>query len=288
MELPTYGVVLGCVTAALLIAYGCFHRFRLPRPPVGVINLGDVAIILGGVVAMPFLYLALPAWLVVALLALGLASGIALLAEGLLGGAWAGWLVAAVLVGLDLAAVRVLGADSPAFRAINDAVIVLGAVGAANLWAQAGMRARDLAILAAALMLYDFTATAQLPLMAELLGRLADLPLAPLVAWDLDRPERALGVGLGDLLLATVGPLVLRKAFGRAAGLVALLLALGSVAALLALPALGARGIFPAMVVLGPLIVLQYAYWHQRCGAERTTQQYLRAEPLPARRRSTL
>ena len=38
--------------------------------------------------------------------------------------------------------------------------------------------------------------------------------------------------------------------------------------------------IFPAMVVLGPLMVLQYAYWRRRCGTERTTWQYLQAEPL--------
>ena len=36
----------------------------------------------------------------------------------------------------------------------------------------------------------------------------------------------------------------------------------------------------PAMVVLGPLIVVQYRYWVGRQGPERTTQQYVRAEPL--------
>ena len=34
------------------------------------------------------------------------------------------------------------------------------------------------------------------------------------------------------------------------------------------------------MVVLGPLMVLQYAYWRRRCGKERTTWQYLQAEPV--------
>ncbi len=36
--------------------------------------------------------------------------------------------------------------------------------------------------------------------------------------------------------------------------------------------------IFPLMVVLGPLMLLQYAYWHRR-GPERTTREYLAAEP---------
>lgn len=38
---------------------------------------------------------------------------------------------------------------------------------------------------------------------------------------------------------------------------------------------------FPVMPVLGPLMILQYAYWAHRRGRERTTWQYLEAEPLP-------
>jgi hypothetical protein len=37
--------------------------------------------------------------------------------------------------------------------------------------------------------------------------------------------------------------------------------------------------IFPVMVVLGPLMMLQYAYWRHR-RQERTTWQYLQAEPI--------
>ena len=48
------------------------------------------------------------------------------------------------------------------------------------------------------------------------------------------------------------------------------------------------------MVVLGPLMVLQYGYWRLRRGRERTTWAYLQSEPLsrrqvdvPATRRET-
>jgi hypothetical protein len=144
------------------------------------------------------------------------------------------------------------------------------------------MRARDLAVLAGALVVYDFVATSLLPLTDALIDRLAGLPFTPVVAWPTG-DGRWLGLGLGDLLLATLAPLVLRKAYGRAAGLVALALALGTVGGLLALPALGLfTATFPVMVVLGPLIVLQYAYWARRRGPERTTRQYLRDEPLRA------
>jgi hypothetical protein len=36
--------------------------------------------------------------------------------------------------------------------------------------------------------------------------------------------------------------------------------------------------LYLVMVVLGPLTLVQYAYWHQKYGCERTTRQYLQAE----------
>jgi hypothetical protein len=82
------------------------------------------------------------------------------------------------------------------------------------------------------------------------------------------------------MVLATVSPLVLRKAFGRTAGAIALVTNLGMIALLLFIPALsGGRESFPVMVLLGPLIVLHYLYWRWRVGPERTTWQYQQAEP---------
>lgn len=73
----------------------------------------------------------------------------------------------------------------------------------------------------------------------------------------------------------------MRKAFGRVAGVAAIVLALGVIGGLLALVGLGAfGGAFPVMVVLGPAMVVQYAYWRRRRGAERTTWQFQAAEGL--------
>jgi len=81
--------------------------------------------------------------------------------------------------------------------------------------------------------------------------------------------------------------LVSRKAFGRAAGRLALALGIGGIATVVALPALGLlRATFPVMVVLGPLTVLHFIYWRRRA-PERSTWQYLLAEPLPIHARST-
>ena len=102
----------------------------------------------------------------------------------------------------------------------------------------------------------------------------ANLCITVSVGWG--SGSSTLGIGLGDLLLATVFPLVMRKAFGREAGITALLLSLGAIGTMLILPF---RGLFPAMVVLGPLMALQYLLWRRRCGQERTMWQYLQQEP---------
>jgi hypothetical protein len=280
--LPAYLVILGHTAVALVLGWLYFRRYRVTRPPVGVINLADVAMMVGGIILIPYLYLALPPWLVGALLALGTLSVLYFTAEPILRTGWSIWLAVGILAAADVGAALRFGAASMPFFVVNNAALIVVAVGIANLWAQSVMKARDLAVLGAALTLYDFVFTTQLPLMGDLVGRLAELPFAPLVAWPVGGDGRWLGIGLGDLLLATAFPLVMHKAFGRAAGLAALSIALGTLAVVLALPerALGWET-FPVMLMLGPLIVLQYALWAHRRRRERTTWEYLQAEPLP-------
>ncbi|MGH2532456.1 MAG: hypothetical protein ACRDJW_09130 [Thermomicrobiales bacterium] len=277
-----YVVVLRLSVGAVLLGWGYFRRFRVTRPPLGVINLGDVAFMIGGIVLIPYLYLGLPIWLVGAILGLGMLAILYFAVEPVSRSPVLVWLVALGLVGADVGLALWQGTTSLAYVAINNAVLLLAVAGVTNLWAQSGLRARDLAILAAALTIYDAVATAWLPLTSDLIERLSGLPFTPMVAWRVEA-DRWLGIGLGDLLLLTVGPLVLRKAFGRPAGLGAIAVALGTMAGLLSLAAVGVlHGAFPVMVVLGPLLVGQYGYWVRRRGGERTTGQYLRAEPLPS------
>jgi hypothetical protein len=133
--------------------------------------------------------------------------------------------------------------------------------------------------MSSALAVYDLIATSSLPLMRDLFDRVIQNPFAPIVGWGIGQDERWLGIGLGDLLLATVYPLVMRKAYGRAAGMTALAIcsALISGVFILGVP-LGFR-IFPMMAVLGPAMVLQYSWWSRRAGRERTTREYLQAAP---------
>ena len=275
-------VVLGCATAAVLLSWVFFRRYAINRPPIGVFNARDVAVMIGGILLVPFLYLALPRWLVGGLLALGMLSAVYLLWEAMLRAGWAVWLATLLLAAADLGTRLVFGAASPWFFAANDLVLVLAIVGLTNLWAQSGMRARDIALLAGLLAIYDVLATWQFLQMDALFGRIAGLPFAPLIAWPAGAGGLWLGIGVGDLLLAAVLPLVMRKAFGRAAGISALAVNLGGIAGVLGLALVGAlHASFPVMIVLGPLSITQYVYWRRR-GPERTTRHYLLAEPLRA------
>ena len=187
---------------------------------MGVFDLGDVALLLGAVVLAPLLYLALPRWAAAGLLGLGVLGALLVVLEPVLGagrGARLAWPLALALLAADAAAALLPGAPAAAALAVNNAVLVLAVVGVTNLWAQSGLTARAAAVLAGALAVYDVVTTAWLPLTDALLGRLAGLPFAPLVAWPAG-PASGLGIGLGDLLLATVCPLALRKAYGRRAG----------------------------------------------------------------------
>jgi hypothetical protein len=270
---PAAVVVLALAMSAVLLGLAYFRRYRITRPPLGVMTLGDVVVMLGAIILIPYLYLRLPGWLVAGLLALGALGLLHVLFEPVVRPPWIAWLLAATIVATDIILARQMGTASLAYLAGNDIVLVLLAVAVANVWAQSGMRARDLALLGAGLAIYDVVTTALLPLTGELMARLAGLPLTPVVAWPTGGGGW-LGLGLGDLLLATAGPLVFRKAFGRMAGWVAVVIALAAIALPMLLVLSGRyAGAFPVMVLLGPAMVAHYLYWIRVNGRERTTAE---------------
>jgi hypothetical protein len=276
---PALLVVLGNVAAVVLLSWAYFRRYRLARPPIGVMNLRDVAAMIGAVILVPYLYLVLPLWLVAGLFVMLALSVLIAVGEPVLANRPLLWVAILAVVGADVGTGLRSGTVGLPFLALNDIVLTVLVVGLTNLWAQSGMRARDVAILAGVLSLYDMVATGRLPLTTDLMARLAGLPLAPLVAWGMGSAR--LEVGLGDLLLAAVFPLVMRKAFGRAAGRTALVVTLGTMGTLLVVLALRGEPVaLPTMTVLGPLMVVQYVWWVRRSGVERTTWQYRQAEAL--------
>jgi hypothetical protein len=71
---PALYIVLGFTAAAILGGWASFRRLQLARPPIGVMSLGDVAVMIGAIVLVPYLYIALPLWLVAGISALGTLS----------------------------------------------------------------------------------------------------------------------------------------------------------------------------------------------------------------------
>jgi hypothetical protein len=269
-------VVTALVAAAPVAAWIYFRRFELMRPPIGVFDWHDVVFMLVAIVVVPIAYLALPRAVVGTILCLLALNIFWFGLEPVLRYRSLVWPAAAGLVAADV----VVNVTSPAGAlwvvALNDLELVLLAVFVTNVLVQSGMRARDLAFLVSGLAVYDMVVTTYLGVMGDLLRRLATLPFAPLVAW---REGDWLAVGLGDLLIVVLAPLVLRKAFGRTAGLVCAVTSVAAVAGMLAAIRLGwfSRPI-PALVVLGPLLLPQYAWWRLRLGRERRTWEYLEIE----------
>ena len=283
MPAVALAVVGGGAAVTVLAGWGYFRRYLVSRPPFGLLNLYDIGLMLAIVALLPYLYLHLPPTVVSLLLGVTVLATLHLTLEPVVPGRAAAWAACLALMAIDVALAFTVGSGSAWFLALNDAIMVLIVVGAANLWAQSGMQARDVAALAAALAVYDLVATAWLPVMTEVLERLSrlpHLPFYPLVGWgSLDHPEHALRLGLGDLLLIAVFPVVMRRAFGRTAGIVAMATGLAVIAATLTLVATGwGPRTVPVMVPLGPLMVAQYAFHRRGNRGERTTWQYLRAE----------
>jgi hypothetical protein len=273
--------LLGWIGLALGWSWWYFRHCTLTRSPVGVFNLQDVGIMIGGVVLVPFLYLVLPLWLVGGLLTLSTISVLYIAGEPILHSPPAIWLAILLVVGTDFGAASLLSAGSATFLTCNDLVLVLVIIGLTNLWAQSGMKAREVTILAAILAVHDQIATSWLPLTGEMQHRLMALPFAPHIAWGVPNSSMYGSIGLGDLLIAATFPLVMRKAFGRAAGISALAIGFATIGGLLLLLWWAATPtMFSVMVLLGPVMIAQYCYWLRQIGPERPTWQYFQAEPL--------
>ncbi|MEU1289743.1 hypothetical protein [Kitasatospora sp. NPDC005856] len=271
------------VAAELALAARYLARVRMPRPPVGVYTGGDVAVLCAGVVLAPLLYAALPGAAVSAVFGLVGCLAVQFTLAPLLAGTRlrpGPWSWAAALTATAATALAALTGHPGAARAGSDLMIAVAVVGVANLWAQSGLRSAHTAALAAVLTGYDLAATTLTDTTTRFFAQVQDRPFAPLLA--LTGGPQPVAVGLGDLLLLVLYPLVAAKAHGRTAAVTAALTGLLTTSAVSACFAAGwlTTG-FPLLTALGPLIVAQHLYWRRRHGGERTTAQWRAGHPLP-------
>ena len=264
-----YFTGLSFTTAACVLSWLYLRRYKMTRPAIGVFNLSDVLISIVVIILAHFLIVILPLGLVVGGLCLAVATMLYNTAEPVLSNRWIAGLAALSLVGVDVGAALLFDGSSLLFFLVNSTVLTVLIVGITNLWVQSGLKARDAVVFAGAIGVFDFIATARTGLMRGVVNRLAGLPFEPFVG----------GLGLGDVLFMILFALVMFKAFGRPAGLTALGVALGVIVVMLILIDLDVLApLFPTMTPLAPLMILQYLYWRQRQGAERTMRQFLNPE----------
>ncbi|MGI8665928.1 MAG: hypothetical protein ACR2N4_07850 [Jatrophihabitans sp.] len=264
--------VLPLLVAVLVwCAAGYLRRYRPPRPPIGVYRWSDIAVMIASVVVAPFGYLALPRIVVAVIFGVVLLFAIQLMLAPICGGRPA-TAIALVLVGLT--GVADLAGHAMLVVAGTDAALFLALIGVANLWAQSGMRAVQVAALAGLLAGYDLLATGLTDMMSRFAHELNGLPYAPVFA--LTSGPAAVSIGLGDLLMLVLYPLVATRCYGRRAGIIAAAAGVASVGLLDLLFALGTLSTaVPFLTVLGPVIVIQQLYWRRRYPVERPVVNWL-------------
>ncbi|WP_333768028.1 hypothetical protein [Streptomyces sp. IBSBF 2435] len=276
-------VALSCCVALLMAGAGLYlARVRMPRPPVGVYASADIAVLCVGVVLAPLIYLALPGAVDSALFGLVLCLAVQFTLAPVCPSRWA-WCLALAATGTTVA--FAVGGSDVGVRACTDVLLAAAVVGVTNLWAQSGMRSSHVAALAGALTCYDLVATTLTQVTEHFVTQVRGRPFAPLLA--LTGGHEPVAVGLGDLLLLVLFPLVAAKAYGRAAAFTA---AVVGVAVTSVISVLFAAGVltsgFPLLTALGPLIVAQHLVWSRRAGGERSTVAWRDGAPPAASRRS--
>jgi hypothetical protein len=259
---------LAILTVAITLAY--LTHVELPRPPLGVLDGSDVGIFLALIVAAPYLYLALPPVACSSLVGIGLLSTLSVALKPVVGRPR--WFVVATLLAADAMLVSI-GSRSLAYAA-NDVLAMLAIVAIANIWVQSGIRARDAALLAACLAIYDPVATSWQGVTAHLMAHASDTAFAPMLAWP-ETHGHEFVLGAGDVLVAALLPAVATRAFGTRPGR---LMGLATVSTIVIAVAVSAADlvtqVIPVMVGLGPVAVGGYLVCRRFWPRERTTYEY--------------
>jgi hypothetical protein len=266
-------VVFALSVMTVLLGSFYFQKFSVKRPPIGVFNLADLVVMMVMIILLPYLYIWLPSWVAAGIWVVEILAILYITFEPVMRARWTIGLLSLLLTGAEVALSSWVTGKTMSlyFMLVNDLVLMLAIAGVTNLWVQSGMKARDVAILGGFLTIYDLVATSVMTLTDDLIRQTVGYPFTPMIIWPVGSEGHWFGIGLGDLLNATVFPMAMRKAFGSRAGLAAMVLTLGAVALVMTLPL---TKTFPVMVVLGPLMIVHYLYWYRRSGQERTLGQF--------------
>lgn len=280
----TWSLVVVILGYALLVPLGAvwyLRRVRVPRPPVGVFNGRDVVVMMGFVLALPFVYLALPGPVLPTVLALVFAGGLTVGYQPVVRDTRTRWALILGLLAIDLASHLVLGGNSPVYWLANSAIVGLIVISATNLNVQGGVRLKNIAWFVLFLAVYDLVFATILPLTQELAQAIQGYPFAPSAGMRFG--ELGGVVGMGDLLAYSLFTAAAYKAYGAVGMRLALVLVvtfgatLPGVFPVVAEALVGtAPSLVPAQVFFGPAAFAGYL-WLRRRGPERRMAEFLAA-----------
>jgi hypothetical protein len=280
-SLGELGVTLIAAAVAALCALHYFRRVRLDRPPVGTFNGRDIGILLVLIVALPFLYAALPGWALTCFLALTFASALSIGYRPVFG-AGPVWLGLGLLIGANIwTSHTMLGtvAGWQLWWGELDILVLLGAIAVSNLYVQGGMRLQHVAWFGLALAVYDVSASGAIHVTNKLVEEFLGAPLDPSLGMRFGVTNYS--IGIGDLLFYALFVVAAYKAYGGMAARLALgvTLVFGAAAPSLfpiVVSFVDARRdvLVPSQLFFAPAAFLCYLWLRHRYGRERTMAEY--------------
>lgn len=210
----TVVILFGALSVSCL-AVVYFQRIRLERPAIGVFNMRDVAIIMFFIVSLPLLYVILPPVVLTGFLVLTFVCALYIglrpfVRDRIL------WPLIVTLITLNIIIAHTLLGTQIGWQVywlLTSFMVLIAAVGVANLYVQGGMRMRHVAWFALALGVYDGVFAFVFPLTQKLADRFEGLPLDPSIGFKMG--PLAANIGLGDLLIYGLFTVAAYKAYGR-------------------------------------------------------------------------
>lgn len=258
-----------------------FRRVRQERPPVGTFNGRDIAILLALIIALPFLYAALPGWAITCVLALTFAAALSI-GYRLVWGAAPVWLGIGLLVGANLWTSHTMMGTTAGWELWwieLDILVALGAIAVANLYVQGGMKLKHVAWFGLTLALYDAGSTLVVNVTAVLVEDFIGHPLDP--TFGIRGGVNNYGIGIGDLLFYALFVVASYKAYGKAAARLAfgVMVVFGAAAPSLFplihdLVDFRNDVVIPSQLFFAPAAFLCYLWMRHRYGRERTMAEY--------------
>jgi len=273
------------LAAVVLVSTGAlyyFRRVRQERPPVGTFNGRDIAILLGLIIALPFLYAVLSGWAITCFLSLTFAAALSI-GYGPVFGEARVWLVIGVLLGANIWTSHTMMGSVVGWQmwwVELDILVLAAAIAVSNLYVQGGMKLQHVAWFGLALATYDVCSTLVINVTAQLVEEFIGAPLDP--TFGMRFAVNNYGIGIGDLLFYALFVVASYKAYGKVAGRLAfgVMVVFGAAAPSL-FPLLHDLIDFrndtlvPSQVFFAPAAFVCYLWMRHRYGRERTMAEYL-------------